>query len=220
MCGRLALTLPPDMVTQLFDAVFDSPENLEPRYNVCPTEDVLVAVSGDGGRRLLRKRWGLLPRWYKSPTDGPLLINARSETIAQKPAFKSSAKSRRCLVPASGFYEWKKAEDGGRDPYYIHPAEGPAFAFAGVWRDWTGPDGDEISTMAIVTCTASSDMAHIHHRMPVIIAPADFGLWLGEEGHGAAPLMRPAPEGTALSYPVSRKVNKAGVDDEALLDPV
>ena len=216
----MALTLPPDMVTQLFDAVFDNPENLEPRYNICPTEEVLVAVSGEGGRRLLRKRWGLLPRWYKSPTDGPLLINARAETIAQKPAFKSSAKARRCLVPASGFYEWKKAEDGGRDPYYIHPAEGPAFAFAGIWRDWVSPDEQELSTVAIVTCAASADMAHIHHRMPVIVAEPDFGLWLGEEGHGAARLMQPAPEGTALNYPVSRKVNKAGVDEEALLEPV
>ena len=220
MCGRIALTLPPDMVTTLFDAVFDSPDNMEPRYNLCPTEQVLVAVSGEDGRHLVRKRWGLLPRWYKTPADGPLLINARAETIAAKPAFASSARTRRCLVPASGFYEWKKADDGGRDPFYIHPAAGDAFAFAGIWRDWTGADGTALSTVAIVTCAANEDMAHIHHRMPVVVQPADFALWLGEAGHGAARLMVPAPVGTAMSYPVSRKVNKAGVESEDLLAPM
>ena len=220
MCGRLALTLPPDMVTSLFDAVFDAPENLEPRYNVCPTENILVAVSGNDGRRLVRKRWGLLPRWYKEPSGGPLLINARAETLAEKPAFARSARERRCLVPASGFYEWKKAADGGRDPFYIQPRGAPAFAFAGVWRDWSAPSGETLSTVAIVTCAASQDIAHIHHRMPVIIGAEDFALWLGEEGRGAARLMVPAPAGSTKSHAVSRAVNKARQDSADMLEPI
>lgn len=220
MCGRLALTLPPDMVASLFDAVFDAPENLEPRYNVCPTENILVVVALDGTRRLMRKRWGLLPRWYKTPNGGPLLINARSETIAEKPAFARSARQRRCLVPASGFYEWKKAEDGGRDPFYVRPTNGSAFAFAGIWRDWTGETGETLSTVAIVTCAANSDIAHIHHRMPVMVAPENFGLWLGEEGHGAARLMTPAQPGSAIAHAVSREVNKARTDSAQMLEPI
>jgi len=220
MCGRLALTLPPDSVAHLFDASFLTATNMEPRYNVCPTQDILACVLKDGTRRIVTFRWGFIPRWYKSPNDGPLLINARSETIADKPAFKSSARTRRCLIPASGFYEWTKADDGGKDPSYIYPQNGDAFAFAGVWRDWTSPEGDMLSTAAIVTCAANDEIAAIHHRMPVVVAPADFGLWLGEEGKGAATLMKPAPLGVVASHRVSRDVNSSRADGAQLVDPV
>lgn len=214
------MTLPPDSVAHLFDATFAQPGNMQPRYNVCPTQDVLVCRSGDDGREIVSLRWGFIPRWYKKPGDGPLLINARAETIAEKPAFRSSARTRRCLIPATGFYEWTKAPDGGKDPSYIYPASGEAFAFAGIWRDWTSPDGDTLSSTAIVTCAANEDISAIHHRMPVIIAPENFGLWLGEEGKGAATLMRPAPTGTALSYRVSRDVNGARFDEPRLMEPL
>lgn len=217
MCGRLALTLPPESVAHLFDAVFAAPDNLEPRYNVCPTTQVLTAVSTEDGRVMQKMRWGLLPHWYKTPNDGPLLINARAETIAEKPAFKSSCRSRRCLIPATGFYEWTKADDGGRDPHYIFPQSGEAFAFAGIWREWTGADGSVMTTTAIVTCAANTQMSAIHHRMPVIVAPEDFALWLGEEGRGAAVLMKPAPEDTCQSYRVSRDVNGTKIDDPSLI---
>ncbi len=220
MCGRLALTLPPDSVAHLFDASFANLSNLEPRYNVCPTQSIVACVSGDDGRKIVSFRWGFIPRWYKKPSDGPLLINARSETIAEKPAFRSSARTRRCLIPATGFYEWTKADDGGKDPFYIYPAAAEAFAFAGVWRDWTSPEGDVLSTAAIVTCSANDDISAIHHRMPVIIQPDDFGLWLGEEGKGAATLMQPAPSGTILSYRVSRDVNGSRSDNADLMAPL
>lgn len=220
MCGRIALTLPPDMVASLFDAVFDAPDNLQPRYNICPTQDLHVVLSDEGGRKIVRKRWGFLPRWYKTPSGGPLLINARAETIADKPAFRSSARQRRCLIPASGFYEWTKGSDGGRDPSYIYPASGDALAFAGVWRDWTGEDGTELSTCAVVTCAANEDISALHHRMPVILKPEDFGLWLGEEGKGAAILMKPAPAGTLAHYRVSRAVNGARQDAAELMEPL
>ena len=207
------------MVVSLFDAAFAVPENTGPRFNVCPTENILVAVS-DGERSLRRMRWGFLPHWYKTPGDGPLLINARAETIAEKPAFRKACRERRCLVPATGFYEWIKAADGGRDPYYIQPSDRDAFAFAGVWRDWTGADGTEMSTVAIVTTSANADIEHIHHRMPVIVDPEDFALWLGEGGKGAATLMRPAPSGRLLSYRVSRDVNGTKLDEARLTEPL
>jgi len=216
----MALTLPPDMVSGLFEAAFEVPDNLEPRYNICPTQNIVAARIVDDKRVISRLRWGFLPRWYKTPTDGPLLINARAETIADKPAFKSSCRVRRCLVPATGFYEWTKAADGGKDPHYLYPAQGDAFAFAAIWRDWTSPEGETLSTVAVVTCAANDDIRHIHHRMPVIIAPADFGLWLGEEGKGAAVLMRPAPSGSVASHPVSRAVNGVREDRVELTAPL
>ncbi len=225
MCGRLALTLPPDMVAQLFDAAIIAPDNAQPRYNVCPTQDIRVAVSGEDGRKLVKMRWGFIPHWYKKPNDGPLLINARSETIAEKPAFRKAARERRCLIPATGFYEWTKASDGGKDPWYIYPKQADAFAFAGVWQNWAPPSSDPgsdevIRTAAIVTCAAGPDIEAIHHRQPVMIAPEDFGLWLGEEGKGASTLMTPASADSCLSYRVDRAVNSSRAPDEpGLLEP-
>jgi putative SOS response-associated peptidase YedK len=221
MCGRFALTVPLRAVTELFSATPAEDYRAAPmRYNICPTQDIDVVLCGEEGERLLdRMRWGFLPRWYKTPNDGPLLINARSETIHQKPAFKSSCVKRRCLIPASGFYEWK-TEDGAKQPYYIHPANAKISAFAGVWRDWTGPDGMVLSTCAIVTCAASAALSGIHDRMPVTILPEDFGLWLGEEGKGAAVLMRSAPEDFYAFHRVSREINKARSDAPELQAPL
>lgn len=137
MCGRFAVTLPQDAMAQLFAArpVNDLPT--VPNYNVCPTNDVHVVTSDSADRQLGSMRWGFIPHWYKTPADGPLLINARAETIAEKPAFRSAARNRRCLIPASGFYEWTKDEDGNRLPWFIHPAEGDALAFAGIYQSGT-----------------------------------------------------------------------------------
>lgn len=184
MCGRFAMTLPHDAVAQLFSATPANDLPPVPNFNVCPTNRVHV-VSGGEGRRLGAMRWGFVPHWYKTPTDGPLLINARAETLAEKPAFRAAARERRCIVPATGFYEWVKDADGKRLPYYITSADGSPLAFAGLWQAW-GRDGDTIDTCAIVTCPANATMSAIHHRMPVILDPADWALWLGEEGKGAA----------------------------------
>lgn len=193
MCGRYMITSPFEAMTDLFEAVAAEGLGPEaPRLNVCPTETVPVVVSHPDGRALVPMRWGLLPTWYKHPGDGPLLINARAESVAQKPAFRQAVRQRRCLLPADGFYEWK-GEKGAKVPFSIRKPGGGLFAFAGLWQDW-GPPEARIATCAIVTCGANNRLAAVHDRMPVVLAPEDWPLWLGEAGTGAAALMRPAPE--------------------------
>ncbi|MGI9391655.1 MAG: SOS response-associated peptidase [Boseongicola sp.] len=198
MCGRFAITLPEDAMASLFEATPSNDLPGVPNYNVCPTTQVHVVTADDAGRRLRPMRWGFLPHWYKTQTDGPLLINARAETIAEKPAFRSACRDRRCLIPASGFYEWTKDADGNRLPWYIHPSSGSSLAFAGIWQAWEKGDEPQV-TCAIVTTGANATMSAIHHRMPVVVAENDWPLWLGEAGKGAATLMHAAPD-DALSY--------------------
>ena len=217
MCGRYALTLPHDAMVQLFGAVpsNDLPEG--PRWNVCPTMQVPVVTAGGGVRRLVSMRWGFLPRWYATPTGGPLIINARAETVAEKPAFRAAVRERRCLIPATGFYEWTEAADGSRLPWYFHPVDEAALAFAGLWQDW-GPDA--LATCAIVSCAAGPTMAEIHHREPVTLAEADWPLWLGEADGKAAPLMRAAPAGRIARHRVGRQVNSNRAEGPELTDPL
>ena len=219
MCGRMTMTHPNDAMAQLFEATPSNDLPEVPRYNICPTQDVGVVTSGDEGRRYRPMRWGFLPHWYKTPTDGPLLINARAETIAEKPAFRTACRERRCLVPASGFYEWTKDAEGNRLPWYFTPADGAPLVLAGIWQDWE-PDDDRLTTLAIVTCPASEWMAETHHREPVSLAPDDWAKWLGEEGRGAALLMRPAPEGRYLRWRVDPKVNSNRAEGRDLIEPL
>jgi putative SOS response-associated peptidase YedK len=169
------------------------------RPNVSPTEAVPVVVSHEGDRTIVPMRWGLLPSWYRTPNGGPLLINARAEGIAAKPAFREAVRHRRCLIPADGFYEWQ-GEGRAKTPYVIRPRAGGLIAFAGLWENWRGPEG-RIATCAIVTCDANATLAPVHDRMPVVIEPGDFALWLGEAGRGAARLMVPAPEESLVAEP-------------------
>lgn len=219
MCGRLTITHPNDALARLFEAApsNDLPEG--PRYNVCPTQTLSVVTAEDGQRRLRPMRWGFLPHWYKTPTDGPLLINARAETIAEKPAFRAAVRERRCLIPATGFYEWVKGEDNARLPWYFTPPDGAPIVFAGVWQDWARGEA-AFTTCAIVTCAASPWMAETHHREPVSLAPEDWPLWLGEEGKGAAPLMRPAPEGRYDRWRVDPAVNSNRASGAGLIVPL
>ncbi|AKO97778.1 hypothetical protein MALG_02620 [Marinovum algicola DG 898] len=218
MCGRFAVTLPTDAMAQLFDALpaNDLPE--VPDYNVCPTTRIATVRAEEGQRRLAPMRWGFLPQWYKSPTDGPLLINARAETIADKPAFRAACRARRCLIPATGFYEWTKDGDGNRLPWYIRRADCDTLAFAGIWQDWAR-DGEALRTCAIVTTAANTKMQAIHHRMPVVLEPADWPLWLGEAGKGAAPLMQPADDAVLEFYRVDPKVNSNRASGPELIEP-
>lgn len=218
MCGRFAITLPPDAMAQLFDAVPSNDLPQVPNYNVCPTNDVHAVVSGER-RRLVSMRWGFLPHWYKSPTDGPLLINARSESIAEKPAFRAAARERRCLIPADGFYEWTKDEDGKRLPWFFRRANGQPMAFAGIWQDWERGD-DRLTTCAIVTTEAEGRLTEVHHRVPVILGPKDWALWLGEEGKGAALLMKSPGEGVLDFYRVDPKVNSNRASGADLIEPL
>ena len=164
-------------------------------------------------------RWGFLPHWYKTPTDGPLLINARAETIAEKPAFRAACRERRCLIPATGFYEWTKDSEGKRLPWYIYPTEGEILAFAGVWQVWERGDTPFV-TCAIVTTGANAPMSAIHHRMPVILGGDDWALWLGEEGKGAATLMTSAPDEALAFYRVDPAVNSNRASGSSLIEQV
>lgn len=216
MCGRFAITLPNDAMAQLFAA---RPANTlpdVPNYNVCPTNQVHVVRSDAGGRRLDPLRWGFLPHWYKSETAGPLLINARSETLAEKPAFRNACRERRCLIVATGFFEWTKTAEGARLPWYIHRRDGAPIAFAGVWQDW-GSDEARQGTCAIVTTPANSHLNAIHHRMPLILEPDDWALWLGEAGKGAARLMQPGAEQVLEYHRVDPAVNSNRASGPALI---
>lgn len=219
MCGRFAITLPDDAMAALFDAAPANDLPHIPNFNVCPTVQIHSVTSDDGARHLRAMRWGFLPHWYKTPTDGPLLINARAETIAKKPAFKSAAQSRRCLIPASGFYEWTKDEDGKRLPWYIHHADDDLLAFAGIWQTWD--KGDEpLTTCAIVTTGANKAMSEIHNRMPVVLSRDDWALWLGEKGKGAATLMQAPPDDLLKFHRVDPKVNSNRASGADLIEPI
>lgn len=194
MCGRYMITSSFEAMARLFEAELGELGSEEVRPNVSPTQPVPVVTSTDGARSIELMRWGFIPHWYKSPTAGPLLINARAEKIAERPAFKEAIRTNRCLLPADGFYEWQ-GEKGARVPWVIRPEGGGMIALAGVWRTWRGPNG-LVPSVAIVTCPANDRLRPIHERMPVVIRPQDFGLWLGEEGLGAVRLLEPAPDAT------------------------
>jgi putative SOS response-associated peptidase YedK len=219
MCGRFALTLPHEAMAQLFDAALGQTLMPTPRFNICPTQAITTIVARDDGRHLVPMRWGFLPHWYKTDRDGPLLINARSETIAEKPAFRAACRERRCLIPATGFYEWTKDESGARLPWYIQPKRRDWLAFAGIWQDWTTPEGETRATCAIVTTQANVTISDVHHRMPVTVTEDKFGLWLGQEGKGAATLMQPAPEDRFSVHRVNARVNSNKPDDAELIAP-
>jgi len=220
MCGRFAITLPADAMARLFAATPANDLPVTPNYNVCPTNRVHAVLSDENGRRLVAMRWGFLPHWYETPGDGPLLINARAETIAQKPAFRAACRDRRCLVPASGFYEWMKDADGNRLPWYVSRTDGAPMVFAGIWQDWMPKDGETVRSCAIVTTAANRTLAHVHDRMPVLLGPEDWALWLGEAGHGAARLMRPAPDATVAAHRVGTLVNSNRAEGPGLIVPL
>ena len=219
MCGRFAITLPTDAMAQIFAAApaNDLPE--VPKYNVCPTDRIHVISLQNDARRLGAMRWGFIPSWYKSPNDGPLLINARAETIADKPAFRDACRARRCVVAVTGFYEWTKDAEGARDPWYITRQDGAPLALAGVWQEWEDA-GAVIQTCALVTTGANRAMTALHHRMPVVLSGADIGLWLGEGGKGAARLMRAAPEDALCWHRVDRAVNTNWASGPSLIEPL
>lgn len=216
MCGRFTITHPNEALARLFDAMpgNDLPES--PRFNICPTQPVAVVTTGEGGRRLRSMRWGFLPSWYKTMTDGPLIINARADTVATKPAFRDAVRARRCIVPASGFYEWSEGPGGTRLPWYFTRTDGEPLALAGLWQRW-----GEVDTCAIVSTEAGPGMAGLHHREPVVLEKPDWPLWLGEAGHGAAVLMRAsAPGALAAPFRVDARVNSNRATGPELIQPL
>ncbi len=215
MCGRFTITHPNQALADLFAATPGNDLPTTPRFNVCPTQSIPVVTAEGGVRRLRAMRWGFLPVWYKTPTDGPLIINARSETVATKPAFKDAIRTTRCIVPASGFYEWQTAEDGAKLPWYFTRTDGAPLGFAGLWQQW-----GEIATCAIVSTAAGPGMAGLHHREPVLLEHDDWPLWLGEAGHGAAVLMRASAASVLQCHRVDRAVNSNRADGAELIAPL
>jgi putative SOS response-associated peptidase YedK len=218
MCGRFNLTTPTAALRDLFG--FDEMPNLPPRYNIAPTQDVAaVRLAGPARRPVFALfRWGLIPSWAKDVSVGSRMINARAETVTEKPAFRDAFRRRRCLIPADGFYEWENRADGTKQPWRITLEGGVPFAFAGLWEHWTGADGSEIESCAIVTTVAAESIARIHERMPVMLDPAAFAAWLGGTAAEAQALLHPY-RGALASYPVGSRVNSVRNDDASLLDP-
>ncbi len=221
MCGRYSLTSPAEALSRLFRA--PAPAGLAPRYNIAPTQTVLaVRLAADGEtREMVGLRWGLIPSWAKDPEIGNRLINARAETVAEKPSFRASFRRRRCLVPASGFYEWRPV-NGAKQPYHCALADGAPFAIAGLWERWSDADGAEIETCTLLTTEANALLAPIHARMPVIVAAEDHALWLDVDlkmTELLEPVMRPFDPARMAAQPVSRRVNNVRNDDTACLEP-
>lgn len=216
MCGRYSLTTPVESVARLFG--FDERPNLAARYNIAPTQNALV-VRGSigGGVEGVSIRWGLTPPWAQSLDEGVRMINARSETVREKPSFRAAYEARRCLAPSDGFYEWRKTE-AGKQPNRIAMQDNSVFAFAGLWERWRAPDGVETDTFCLLTTTASPLLAPIHHRMPVILSPEDYAVWINGTPEEAAFLMRPYEDNALRSYPVGARVGNVRNDGPDLWD--
>jgi putative SOS response-associated peptidase YedK len=203
MCGRYALHSSPEVISLLF-GLSEIPA-YQPRFNIAPASQVLIIRSNEAAM----VRWGLIPRWAKDPSIGAKLNQARAESVAEKPSFRDAYRKRRCLIPADGFYEWK-LEGGRKQPYYVYPANGGLFAFAGLWEQC-----NELQTCAIITTGANQAMAAVHDRMPVILSPAEYANWLaGGEG-----LLQPCPAADIALRKVSRRVNNARSEDPGLIEP-
>lgn len=208
MCGRYAQFTPPEAIAELYGATLDIAD-VTPRYNAAPMQWLPVIRQGPSGERTLQTlRWGLLPSWAKDEAIANRLINARAETLAEKPSFRSALRKRRCIVPADGFYEWAKRPDG-KQPFYIHAADGSLFAFAGLWESWTRPeDGEIIDSFTIVTTAANDRMRELHDRMPAILAPEAVTPWLdpASEPDALSDLLGPCPDARLALHPVTRAV--------------
>ena len=218
MCGRYTLRTPVDSLAETFE-ITEYPSSITPNYNVAPTQEVAAVVEEDDQRKLEMFHWGLIPSWAKDPTIGNKMINARAETVSEKPSFRSAFKKRRCLILADGFYEWKKT-DSGKQPYHIKMEDGSPFAFAGLWETWK--DEEEIHSCTIITTGANDLMSEIHHRMPVILHPENYEVWLDpdfDEKEALTSLLNPYPADDMEAYPVSRRVNKPFNNEPSVLEP-
>jgi len=226
MCGRFTLRAPADQLALLFG--LSSEPVLVPRYNIAPTQPVgLVRMDkATQEREWALTLWGLIPSWAKDPSIGARMINARSETAAEKPSFRAAYKRRRCLIPSDGFYEWQKL-GSRKQPYYFGMADDSPFAFAGLWEHWIGPDGSELETCTILTTTPNELVEPIHNRMPVIVDPLDYEDWLGSGGDDPREhlsmlhhLLRPFDAGKMKAVPVSSYVSNPRNEGEECIEPI
>lgn len=217
MCGRFTIFADPGRLAERFQAALP-PDGLSPRYNAAPTQQLPVILN-DGPPAIQLLQWGLIPFWAKDPTIGSRMINARAETLVEKPAFRAAFKKRRCLVLADGFYEWQKTP-GGKQPMRITLASGEPFAMAGLWETWDAPDGSPLRTFTIITGEPNELVAPIHNRMPAILLPEHEAIWLDNAAEPAIwlDMLRPHPAERMAACPVSRRVNFVGNDDAGLVE--
>ncbi len=222
MCGRYTLHHTPEEIEDRFDV--ETIEDLvAPRYNIAPSQ-VIPVIRGAESREMVGCKWGLIPFWAKDPKIGNNLINAKAETLAEKPSFKHALAKRRCLIPADGFYEWRKQGKGVKQPIYVRRRDGGLFAFAGLWEEWKAPEGDTLRTCTIITVEPNELVAEIHHRMAAILAPDEEAAWIDPKGKVAdlLQLLRPYPADELEAFPVSRAVNSPSFDAPeciAAIDP-
>ena len=220
MCGRYAFLLPPEAMAQLFK-VLNEVAPYPPRYNIAPTQPVITVLERQGQRTAELFRWGFVPGWVKDPRDWPLLINARSETMAEKPAFRDALRNTRCIIPATGYFEWMKGADGERRPYYITSGETETMAFAGLYSTWAGPNGEEVDTVCIVTVDPNEEISNIYDRMPAILRnEAELDAWLNTRDVDVAEalsLARPMPDGSMRFHPVGRTIGNANSEGPELI---
>jgi putative SOS response-associated peptidase YedK len=223
MCGRYVIISTPEAIRALFG--YGELPNFPPRYNVAPTQPIPIVCLVEGKRSFSLMRWGMLPSWVKDPKTFPLLINARGESVLEKPAFRNAMRRRRCLIPTDGFYEWQTGTP--KRPYFVRAKrdgdDAPPLAFAGLYETWTGPNGEEMDTAAIITTKANRILSAIHDRMPVFVPPQAFDLWLDCANVGAdvaAALIAPAEEALLEAYEISTAVNRVANDSVALIAPV
>jgi putative SOS response-associated peptidase YedK len=219
MCGRYVIKSSPEAIRALFG--YSEQPNFPPRYNIAPTQPVPVVRLAEGRRSFALVRWGLIPAWVKDPRTFTLLINARGESVLDKPAFRNAMRRRRCLFPTDGFYEWRQ-EGKAKRPFFVRPKAGGPMAFAGLWETWMGPNGEETETGAIVTTRANRTLAAIHDRMPVIVPPDAFDFWLDcakVDAETAAALIAPAPDDVVEAYEISSAVNHVANDSPELIAP-
>jgi len=223
MCGRYSLIESEENLENWFQAVMDEVEQLENNYNVAPTHNMpVVGQNRDGERTIQKFRWGLLPFWAKEKKVGYSMVNARAESIDTKKSFKRSFEKYRCLVPATGFFEWK-GEKGNKTPYHIFPTHKPMFAFAGIYNVWESPEGEKIPTYSIITTDANEKMSELHDRMPVMLLKEEWDEWLDPDNHnmkGLKELLKPFPDDAIDFYEVSKKVNNVRNNSEELLEKV
>ncbi len=216
MCGRFAFYSPAEATAKLFGV--DDAGNLDPRYNIAPTQHIPAIRNAGDGREFLTLRWGLIPFWAKDPSIGNRMINARAETVAEKPAYRAAYKHRRAIVLADGFYEWRREGDT-KTPYFITLAEENPFALAGLWEHWTDKEtGETIDSVTLITTEANDFMRPLHDRMPMILEPERADDWLG----GSNDMLETASDDTPplAAWPVDRRVNNARNEGEELIEPV
>ena len=218
MCGRYELSSHPAAIALAFGLPF--PPDIAPRYNIAPMQNVpIVRENADGVRELVQVRWGLVPRFARDPSIGARMINARAETVATKGAFRFPFARHRCLVPVSGFYEWRKTRSG-KQPVHVGLRDGRPFGLAGLYERWLSPEGEVLDTCTIVTTNACASLRHVHDRMPVIVPDTDYARWLDRANDDASDLLAPWSGEPLYVYPVSKRVNAVRNDDPALCDPV